>query len=131
MKRTQQWWDCVTNIENGEHFSSFLLLLLLLLARETQNMSVAILSGKSLQWVLRSTNAMRTALFIVPNGSKTFEQKRNVSWYLGREEHQNYLAQASYFYSNPEYSQWKEKPFRNGKLSTTRLAEIVHRPFFI
>ena len=84
---------------------------------QTPNMSVAILSGKTVQWILRSTNPMRTAFLILPNGSKTLEQKRSVSWYLGKEEHKNFLAQASYFYSNPEYAQWKEKPFRNGSTS--------------
>lgn len=77
-------------------------------------MSVAILSGKTVQWILRSTNPMRTAFLVLPNGSKTLEQKRSVSWYLGKEEQKNFLAQASYFYSNPEYAQWKEKPFRHG-----------------
>ncbi len=79
-------------------------------------MSAAILSGKSIQWILRSTNAIRPAYLLIPTTSKNFEQKRSVSWYLGKEEHRNYLAQASYFYSNPEYAQWKEKPFRNGMM---------------
>jgi hypothetical protein len=77
-------------------------------------MSVTALSGKSVQWILRSSNSMRTAFLLVPTLSKNVEQKRSVSWYLGKEEHRNYLSQASYFYSNPEYAQWKEKPFRNG-----------------
>ena len=58
---------------------------------------------------------MRTAYLLLPTASKTAEQKRSISWYLGKEEHRNHLAQASYFYSNPEYAQWKEKPLRNGK----------------
>ena len=77
-------------------------------------MSAAIRSSKSVQWILRSSNSIRTAFLLVPPASKTFEQTRSVSWYLGKEEHRNYLSQASYFYSNPEYAQWKEKPFRNG-----------------
>ncbi|CAF2327250.1 unnamed protein product [Rotaria sp. Silwood2] len=76
-------------------------------------MSVAMLSGKSLQWILRSSKSICNTFLLVPPASKNFEQKRSVSWYLGTEEHQNYLSQASYFYSNPEYAQWKEKPMRN------------------
>ncbi len=79
-------------------------------------MSAAILSGKSIQWILRSSNSIRTAYLLIPITSKNVEQKRSVSWYLGKEEHRNYLSQASYFYSNPEYVQWKEKPFRNGNI---------------
>jgi hypothetical protein len=81
-------------------------------------MSAAILSGKSIQWILRST---RTAWLLIPTTSNNFEQKRSVSWYLGKEEHRNHLAQASYFYSNPEYAQWKEKPFRNGNMTNLNL----------
>ena len=80
-------------------------------------MSVAILSGKTVEWILRSTNPMRTAFLVLPNGSKTLEQKRSVSWYLCKEEQKNFLAQASYFYSNPEYAQWKEKPVRHGAMN--------------
>jgi hypothetical protein len=78
-------------------------------------MTAAILSGKSIQWILRSSNSIRTAYLFIPT-TTNFEQKRSISWYLGKEEHRNYLSQASYFYSNPEYAQWKEKPFRNGNL---------------
>lgn len=78
-------------------------------------MSASLLNGKSIQWILRSTNSFRQAYLLIPTTSKNFEQKRSVSWYLGKEEHRNFLSQASYFYSNPEYAQWKEKPFRNGK----------------
>ena len=84
-------------------------------------MSVTILSGKSIQWILRSSNPLRTAFLLAPTTSKTVEQKRSVSWYLGKEEHRNFLSQASYFYSNPEYAQWKEKPFRNGTDGTCSL----------
>lgn len=78
-------------------------------------MSAGILSAKSLQWILRSTPSIRSAYLLVPISSTNVEQKRSVSWFLGKEEHRNYLSQASYFYSNPEYAQWKEKPFRNGE----------------
>ena len=84
-------------------------------------MSAAILSGKSIQWILRSSNSIRAACLLLPTTSKDFDQKRSVSWYLGKEEHRNFLAQASYFYSNPEYAQWKEKPFRNGKMKDFHL----------
>ena len=77
-------------------------------------MSLASLSGKSVPWILRFKSPIRTALLLLPNGSKTIEQKRSVSWYLGKEEQKNYLAQSSYFFTNPEYTQWKEKPIRNG-----------------
>ena len=79
-------------------------------------MSAAMLSGKSIAWILRSSNSLRTAYLLIPTASKNLEQKRSISWYLGKEEHRNYLSQAGYFYSNPEYAQWKEKPFRNGKI---------------
>lgn len=79
-------------------------------------MSAAMLTSKSIAWILRSSNSLRTAYLLIPTTSKNFEQKRSVSWYLGKEEHRNYLSQAGYFYSNPEYAQWKEKPFRNGKI---------------
>ena len=79
-------------------------------------MSAGILSAKSLQWILRSANSVRSACLLVPTSSTNIEQKRSVSWYLGKEEHRNHLSQASYFYSNPEYAQWKEKPFRNGEI---------------
>lgn len=78
-------------------------------------MSFASLSGKSVHWILRSTNPIRTGCLLLPSGSKNIEQKRSVSWYLGKEEYKNHLAQNSYFFSNPEYTQWKEKPVRNGK----------------
>ena len=77
-------------------------------------MALAIRSGTSVQWILRSTSSMRTPLLLVPTLSNNLEQKRSVSWFMGKEENRNYLSQASYFYSNPEYAQWKEKPFRNG-----------------
>jgi hypothetical protein len=83
------------------------------------------LSSKTVQWVLRSSNPIRTAYFLLPVTSKNFEQKRSVSWFLGQEEHRNYLSQASYFYSNPEYAQWKEKPFRNGNSHCFILFEIL------
>jgi hypothetical protein len=87
-------------------------------------MSAAMLSNKSVQWILRSSNSIRTAYLLLPSTSKNVEQKRSVSWFLGKEEHRNYLSQASYFYSNPEYAQWKEKPFRNGN-SFSVLFEIL------
>ncbi|CAF0875429.1 unnamed protein product [Rotaria sordida] len=76
-------------------------------------MSVVMLGGKSLQWILRSSKSICNTFLLLPTTSKNVEQKRTVSWFLGTEEHQNYLSQASYFYSNPEYAQWKEKPMRN------------------
>lgn len=79
-------------------------------------MSVAILSGKSMQWILRASNSARAASLLLPTTSKDAQQKRSISWYLGKEEHRNFLSQASYFYSNPEYAQWKEKPFRSGNV---------------
>ena len=73
-------------------------------------MSATMLCSKSVRWILRSSNS----LLILPTSSKTIEQKRSISWYLGKEEHRNHLTQTHYFYSNPEYVQWKEKPIRNG-----------------
>jgi hypothetical protein len=88
-------------------------------------MSVVNLSGKTVQWILRSTNSMRTAFALLPSGTNALEQKRAVSWYLGKEEHKNYLAQASYFYANPEYSQWKEKPYRDGNYCSIDMSPMI------
>lgn len=77
------------------------------------------LSGKPLQWILRSSKSVRNTLSLLPTTSNNAEQKRSVSWFLGSEEHQNHLSQASHFYSNPEYTQWKEKPFRNGIINNS------------
>ncbi|CAF3880698.1 unnamed protein product [Rotaria magnacalcarata] len=82
-------------------------------------MAVAMLSGKPLQWILRSSKSICNTFLLVPITSKNIEQKRSVSWFLGSEEQENYLSQASYFYSNPEYSQWKEKPLRNEMMVET------------
>ena len=67
----------------------------------------------SLQWILYSSKSICNTFLLVPTTAKNFEQKRSVSWFLGTEEHQNYLSQASYCYANPEYAQGKEKPIRN------------------